>query len=52
MNARAHMDLSDNIKNLLQVPLTDYFKEQEVIKSFVRFFYYKTKKRDCLKVFI
>ncbi|GAA5809039.1 hypothetical protein MFLAVUS_002442 [Mucor flavus] len=35
MNARAHMDLSDNIKNLLQVPLTNYFKEQETIKSFM-----------------
>lgn len=51
MNARAHMDLSDNIKNLLQVPLTNYFKEQETIKSFVRFLLLQEKKKkDCLKV--
>ncbi|KAI8090640.1 hypothetical protein BDF21DRAFT_194504 [Thamnidium elegans] len=35
INARAHMDLSDNIKNLLEIPLKDYFKEQETIKSFM-----------------
>ncbi|KAI9365324.1 hypothetical protein BD770DRAFT_378282 [Pilaira anomala] len=35
MNARAHMDLSENIKNLLEIPLNNYFKEQENIKLFM-----------------
>lgn len=35
MNARAHIDLGDNIRNLLELPLTDYVQDQENIQTFV-----------------
>lgn len=35
MNARAHIDLGDNIKNLLELPLNNYLKDQEHIQAFV-----------------
>ncbi|KAG2196466.1 hypothetical protein INT47_012667 [Mucor saturninus] len=35
MNARAHIDLGDNIKNLLELPLTDYVQDQVNIQTFM-----------------
>lgn len=39
MSARAHLDLSQNIRNMLQIPLENYMKEQESIKIFVTYEY-------------
>lgn len=35
MSARAHIDLSQNIRNLLESPLNDFVNDQENIKAFV-----------------
>ena len=35
MSARAHIDLSVNIRNLLELPLADYIKEQTQIRLYV-----------------
>jgi hypothetical protein len=35
MSARAHMDLSQNIQNLIESPLNEFLSDQENIKSFV-----------------
>lgn len=35
MTARAHIDLSQNITNLLELPLNDFLKGQEHVKHYV-----------------
>lgn len=35
MTARAHIDLSQNIKNLLELPLNDFLKGQEHVKHYM-----------------
>ncbi|CAO3655393.1 unnamed protein product [Mucor hiemalis] len=35
MTARAHMDLSQNIQNLLELPLNDFLKGQEHVKHYM-----------------
>lgn len=37
MSARAHIDLSQNIKNLLELPLNDFINETDNIKSYVSY---------------
>ncbi|KAL9541049.1 hypothetical protein MBANPS3_009341 [Mucor bainieri] len=37
MSARAHVDLSQNIRNMLELPLKSYLTDQESIKLFVTF---------------
>ncbi|KAI8644338.1 hypothetical protein BD408DRAFT_122566 [Parasitella parasitica] len=37
MTARAHIDLGQNIRNLLQVPLETYVTDQETVKIFVTY---------------
>lgn len=37
MSARAHVDLSQNIRNMLELPLKSYLTDQESIKIFVTY---------------
>jgi hypothetical protein len=35
MSARAHIELSQNIKNLLELPLNDFINDQDSIQLYV-----------------
>jgi hypothetical protein len=37
MSARAHIDLSQNIRNMLELPLQSYLTDQQSIKIFVTY---------------
>jgi hypothetical protein len=41
MSARAHIDLSQYIKNLLELPLNDFINETDNIKSYVSYYNYQ-----------